>query len=395
MTVQTPLPSNHAQLALELRRFFETFEHDGAEALINSVLALSDRERSHLFRVYGDIVTADSLQRLIDRTHNLLSRDTRTAMHYGRLATALAQYLWGDPAEESARLEGDAWKEYAAALLRMGQFIDAKHACATADLFYSIVGERDYERTVLCLIEGQVMHFLGQTDQGLLRIEQAASLLLAVFEKRKKYVEARIIYATILLRVERWREALEVLESSRDIAKEEGDIETLAHILNNVGKCYTNLGNQRKAYDCFSAARDIFTQLELWVEVQRPQVGLTEVLKHEGRYAEALSELYKTRAVFLKKLQLPMDAARVAVRIVEVSLLANKTTEAIESLCAETVTTFQNAGLHREAMKALAYLHEIAQVYRMEMKDVIHVQNFLERLDPTDTATRFDSAQAN
>jgi tetratricopeptide (TPR) repeat protein len=394
MSNQTPVPARHVQLATELRLFIETFEEGKAEALADMLFSLSDRERTRLFTVYGDIVTVDSMQRLIDRTHGLLSKDTYAAMHHGRLATTLAQYLWEHPVEDS-RLEGDAWKEYASALLKMGRFADAKQACEQADLFYSLVEDRDYERTVLWLIEGQILHFLGKTDEGLVRIEQSANLLLAFFGRRKKYVEARIIYATILLRVERWRDALEVLESSRDIAREEGDLETLAHILNNVAYCYTNLGDQRKAYECFSAARDIFTELQLWVEVQRPQVGLTIVLKEEGRYAEALSELYKTRDVFLKKLRMPLDAARVAVRIVEVSLLANKTSTAIESLCAETITTFQNAGLHREAMKALAYLYESARLHRVQMADVLNVQDFLERLENTDTATRFDPAQVN
>jgi tetratricopeptide (TPR) repeat protein len=389
--------TDQTTVAKELRAFLTTYDEQRVEAIAPMVSDLSVRELESLFTMYADVVSAEVVQRLIDKTHGLLSRDTYKALLFGQLAVKLAQYVWSSIPEEDARMEGDAWKEFASAHLKMSNFEQARFACEQANLFYSLVNDRDYERTILGLIEGQVLHFLGMSDRGLVRIEQSANLLLAVFQRRKKYVEARIIYATILLRLERWKEALHVLESSRDIAQEEGDLETLAHIVNNLGVCYTNLNDQRMAKQCFNAARDMFTQLELWAEVQRPQVGLAVVLVQEGKYQEAISELYKSREVFLWKLKMPLDAARVAARIVEVSLLAHKPDEAIARLCAETITTFQNADLHREAMKALAYLHEMAQLRKVQMDDVQRVQAFLETFDDSNNDVRFDAAdgQAN
>jgi len=317
-------------------------------------------------------------------------------MLYGLLAVRLAENHWSGSPEDDCALEGDAWKECASALLKMGHYKDALEACDQARSFYSRVDSKAFERAVLGLIEGQVLYFTNQAGEGLSRISQSADLLLTVHQNRKKYVEARIIYASIFLRLEKWREALDVLEETRDIAKQEGDAETLAHILNNIAYCYTSLEtqdhqeylrNQRKAYECFGAARTMFADLELWAEVPRTQVGITIVLRNEGKYNEAISELFKTRDIFLRKLRHPLDAARVSVRIVECALLAKRTDKAIQTLCADAFTTLQEARLDQEALKALAYLNELAQEQRVQMDDVEHVLGFLERLDGSNSLT--------
>lgn len=60
-------------------------------------------------------------------------------------------------------------------------------------------------------------------------------------------MEGRTICATVLADLRRHSDAIGALEQTAALAREIGDLETLAHIVNNIGVCYYFLGRLEKA----------------------------------------------------------------------------------------------------------------------------------------------------
>lgn len=321
-------------------------------------------------------------QWLIKEAHALLGREPRKALDLARVATRIAASMVAPETETdlALRIEGDAWREYAAAQLELGHYEVALGAVRQADLFYSVTPfTMVRESAILGLIRGRIYDALGNSEAGLLEIERSGNMLKGFCDDAKTYVKARTIYASILLSMMRYEEALDVFESSGALAEEEGDTETLAYILNCVGLCAHHLGDQERAQECFETSMQMFEDLGLKQEIPRSRGGMVLVLIARGRYNEAISELYKNRADFLA-LRMPILAAEVSLRIVDTLLLANRLDD-IAPLCQEMIDTFLRAKLPKEAQKALAYLTDVASQRHVTSVDIEYVRSFVHLLE--------------
>ena len=291
-------------------------------------------------------------RRLIALAHDALSRDPNRAVWISRLAIRVAKD--GDALPD----EGDAWREYAAALLEVGDYEDAQVAVERARMVYALASGTEHNQAVLWAVEGRILHELGDSLRGLQRIDASARTLLRLNDK-KTYVRARSVYAAILFHLGRYREAAETYAAMVD----DYDPETLAHAVNIVGRCAVKLGDAERAQQCFETALEMFEELGLRAEMPRVRRGIADILLTHGRIHEAISELYKARAEFLT-MSLPVMAAFVALDIVELLLCVGRTSE-IELLCNDQLL----AGLRDPAGRAAVTGH-----------DVQRVRDFLERL---------------
>lgn len=382
--------SDGTQIHDLIARFRSWLDQSDAESgsVITEILSLDFHNVRALIAAAPETFGRRAVGVLIDRARRTIGDTPRVAAGYCQVAIKIAENLWSDSPEEDVGLIGDAWRELASSLLTAGDSIEADDACRNAYLYYNIVSPlRAVECSVLALIHGQVMHELGQSDQGLNLIERHANLFLSLYSDKKKYVEARTIYAVVLLKRQEYSRALESLESSAAIAEEEKDTEVLAYILNNIGLCWVNLGNLTKAKECLTAAAEMFAARKLRAESARVRGSLALLLIQHGKYNEAISEYYMCRSTFLE-LDMPIVAAQAGLRVVEVLFLAGRTGQ-VPSLCGELVTTFTNAGLPREAQKALAYLNELARLSKADEFTVRHVREFMERLE-INSAAQFE-----
>jgi tetratricopeptide (TPR) repeat protein len=298
-------------------------------------------------------------RRLIALAHDALSRDPNRAVWISRLAIRAAKAADDAPLAD----EGDAWREYAAALLEVGDYEDAQVAVQRARMVYRVAGGTEHNEAVLGAVEGRILHELGDSLKGLQRIEASARTLLRLNDK-KTYVRARSVYAAILFHLGRYREAAETYASMVD----DYDSETLAHAVNIIGRCAVKLGDVERAQQCFETALEMFEELGLHAEMPRVRRGIADVLLAHGRVNEAISELYKARTEFLG-MNLPVMAAFVALDVVELLLRVGRTSE-IELLCDDQ--------LPRAASDAFAGLRDLAG--RATGQDVQRVRDYLERL---------------
>jgi len=328
---------------------------------------------------------------LVTRAHERSSGTPREAITLTRLATVLCSCYFTDDPQLDAAVEGDAWREHASALLQAGDYSAADSACGQASSFYGLVDLEDrlYERTVLAVIQAQVAHFLGDRDRALALAETAAETFARSFPSKKKdYVRARTTSSTILVAdFQRYEEGLKALEECAELARRDGDTESLATLVNNIGQVYARIGKLKEAKECFITALEGFTSLGLRTDMPRVHAGLARILMQEGRYNEAVSEHYKARAAYLN-LKMPVVAAEVDTHIIEALFAAGRTRD-IPALCALAVETFTRANLPREAAKALAYMNAAAQRGTLTTVEVEDVREFFRRLQ-TDPDERFE-----
>ena len=320
---------------------------DGDDACEEEVRRLADGERP---------LSLDSAttRRLIASAHDSLSRDPNRAVWISRLAIRGAG---------SAVEKGDSWREHAAALLEVGDYEEAQRAIGRARMAYRTAGGAEHNEAVLGAVEGRILHELGDSLRGLRRIDASARTLLRLDDK-KAYVRVRSVYAAILFNLGRYREAAEIYGAMAD----DYDPEMLAHAVNIIGRCAVKLGDVERARQCFETALEMFEQLGLCVEIPRVRKGIAEVLLTHGRINEAISELYKARAEFLR-MELPIVAAFVALDIVDLLLRVGRTSE-IELLCDDQVP--------HSVSPAFAGLRDLAG--RATGDDVQRVRDCLERL---------------
>lgn len=297
-------------------------------------------------------------RRLIALAHDTLSRDPNRAVWISRLAIRAAA---------TAIEEGDAWREHAAALLEVGEYENARSAVARARMVYRRAGSVEHNEAVLGAIESCLLHELGDSLRALALIEISARTLLRLNDK-KAYVRARTIHATVLFSLGKYREVADMYAAMAELAKHEGDSETLAYAVLVVGRCAVKLGEITRAQQCFETALEMFETLGLRTETPRVRKGIAEILVEHGRIHEAISELYKARAEFLS-MELPVIAALVALDIVDLLLRVGRTSE-IELLC-----DMCPESLPPNAAEAFGALREGATE-----ADVQRVRGFLERL---------------
>lgn len=287
---------------------------DGDDTAEDAVRRLAEREGWPAVPL-GSTTT----RRLIALAHDGLSRDPNRAVWIARLAIRCA----------GAEVDrGDAWREYAAALLEVGDYEEARTAVSHARDAYRAAGGAAHNEAVLDAVEGRILHELGDSLRALRRIDASARKLLRLKDK-KTYVRVRSLYAMVLFNLCRYREAADTYaEMVNDY-----DTETLAHAVNMIGRCAVKLGEIERARQCFDTALEMFEELGLRTELPRVRKGIADILLAQGRTHEAISELYKARAEFLA-MSLPVVAALVALDIVDLLLRVGRTSE-IELLCSD------------------------------------------------------------
>jgi tetratricopeptide (TPR) repeat protein len=363
------------EFARVLLAWVETLEPE-AERVALEIAATSNEEWQTLVASLPRPIEADAICRVISRAHDLLARDPAGASRLARLALRMTQHI-NKTCSDPDLIEGDAWRESAAAHLELAEYADAYDAVEKAHACYSRTSAGRINAAILSLIEGRTLFDLGRYPEAIAAVEHGAAELLDTGADRKKYVQARTIHAVILVGMGQPDAALDVFSSAADLAMKAGDKETLAYIMWNTGLCAARLEDTARAKRCLDSALQYFEGLGLKAEVPHVRSAMVATLRVQRRYNEAISELYKIRAEFLA-LGIPVRAARSALEIVELLLLCGRLGD-VTPLCKEMVETFRAARLQRNLLQALAYLTEVARRRQLASSDVTYVAAFFER----------------
>lgn len=301
---------------------------------------------------------------------------------------------------EADHKKGEAWQAYAAGLTECQDYRDALNATITAERLYFASGVTRAEGLPsLKLIRARILAELGETESALLFADDAAQTFLTIFQDRVRYVNARLFCTNILLKAGRYKEAIRTLDRAAEIANEQGDTETLAHIVSSTGYALqeqANIerikGNDEQATALFDRAKgcqehaiEMFELVGMPSEVAQVRLTLARGFILRGAYNEGVAALQASRDEFIG-LGMPIVAAEVAIDIAGAMLLAGRGAW-IPQLCNAAIPLLVKAGLEREAQKAIAYLQEESSKHQGRKapseaisRAIAHVKEFLIRL---------------
>jgi tetratricopeptide (TPR) repeat protein len=336
----------------------------------------------------GSIRNAAVIEHLTQHAHDLLGDRPRWSVVLMQLALRFVETLRQPEISlnRSMKLEADANKEYASALLECSEIREALKAVERADTFYDLLPFELSHRpqALLQLIKGRLLHKSGRSGEGLIMIEQATNFLKGFCRDDEKYITGKTIYGYILYEIGRYRDALFAFEMAAEAAEHRQDGIALAYILDNVGLCAVKLTppDYEKAEQCFTFALQRFEEAGLAAEVMRVRQGRIMAMVASGQYNEALMQCYANRSEALK-LGLPIFAAFVSVRIAEIQIQSGRAAS-VRALLRESLETLSKAGLHLEARRALSYLYEIGSERPVTLGDVHYVRQFVDRLSNDD-----------
>jgi tetratricopeptide (TPR) repeat protein len=187
---------------------------------------------------------------------------------------------------------------------------------------------------------------------------------------------ARMSEGAVLFSQRRFTEALGVFTGLAEEAELAHDRYTLGQALLNGAECARELGDLKAARDLYPRALKHFDDLNMPTESARVRWGFALSIAAEGKTAQAISELFKVRAVYLY-LGANSDAAAAGLDIVRVRFDAD---EDVDELCVELVATFTTAGMTQNAIEALAYLREQAKRGTISSSKIEQVRTYFGEL---------------
>lgn len=372
---------------------------------------LPETGRVELLKRFDSERRTQLVVKLNAHAHDLLSRSPKHALTAATLAVKLARAPMfsasptGPPADDALLSEGDAWRLHAHALVTSGNAAAAMESANEAAFVYALalpttavfdgdvtsllmrVPRDAREKSIgdrvatLAMIMGQALHELDDSDAGFLLVEQAAHICLSFLDDKRKYVQGKTICAMIRAARGRHSEAASMLEDTSRLAKELGDYETLAYILNNIGFSYFETGQIAKARRCFETALKMCTDLGLSADAIRPRNYLAAILIKEGQYNRAISELFVSRAAYLA-VGLAHEAALVMLKIMRAFVLSGR---AGSINWQDAITTFADAGVRPEVLAVLLTLHELAHRRGITTSDIDRAEATLMRAEESHT----------
>lgn len=376
--------------AVALARIFRTWldnPDDRVEADVQTLAAIAEEQWIAVVKADPSLTTIAVTRTLLSLAYDARLRRVDRAVWLAKIATRVAKDTWSGQAQLDATIEaeGDAWREYAAALHAAREDSLAKLAAQRAHELYALVPGTEKNDAILCLYEGRILHELGESERGLATVERGTNLLRDLFGDDKRFVQGRTRQAAILMDRGDYPEAARVLRSVVKLARDLKDTETYAHITHFIGRCMAKLGQIDKAKKVLGEAVKLFHELGMPTEPPRVRGAIADMLVAAGRFNEAIAELYMARQEFLA-LSLPVIAALVSLDVVDLLLLQQRTAE-VEHLCNEMIRVFTAANLSRNALQALAHLQDLAERSAVTAEDVQDVRVYLELLPTAPEAT--------
>ena len=172
------------------------------------------------------------------------------------------------------------------------------------------------------MILAQMDHF----EEAELRIN-SASVIFADINDSVRFLQAGLVHGNLFVRQKRYADAEHVFRDLLNVAVSSGDAETEARLHNNLGYCYVNLDDYKRANIHFSESIAKFTDLGFGGEIARTVRSAAVVLLNKGQFELGCDRLRQARTAFAK-LQMPEEAGLCALRLIEALVERGQISEA-------------------------------------------------------------------
>lgn len=330
--------------------------------------------------------TAHLLFRLLDVAYDDLDRDPARAAAITALVLRHVDAV-EIPAEAGVAgslLRGRAWTDRGNALLKTD---DVRGALRAFERAAHILGTPPFAVECAAARRGEAFarHLLGDSTEALRIIREG----LRVFEGHgdaEQVTRSRIYEGIVLFDCGDVKGAASRLAAALDEAAARQDTRTMSRLYNNLGQCAEVLEDRSAAVRYLTRALTLFEELGMTAERPIAVVGLAHVLAGEGLREQAIAELSEAQHTFLSTGR-PLQAAMTALDVLELLVRAGDQEQRVSEMASALVHTFAEAGLTREAMRALAHVRAAAGRHALRVEDLQMARTFMDALTHDPRAT--------
>ncbi len=342
---------------------------EAGEEAASALAHIAERSWDAWFRDTPPARTPHTLEALLDRSHLLLTRDPRRALALTGFVLAHLDDVAFPPFTPlgPVMLRGRTWKERGNALLKMDDVRGALLAFETAAAIYATEPVAEPELATAFRGAALARHMLGESERALVLIREGIEVFAAHGEVREQEV-SRLYEGVIHFDSGRYELAAEVFREALEDALAVGDAELVAQFHNNLGHCAELLQDREEARAHLTRALALFEEHDMVAERPRAILGLAQVLADDGLVARAIAELEEVQRTFLASGR-HFQAAGTALDVVELLILTGND-DGIYDRVSEMVRTFAEAGVVREAMRALSFVRSVAGRGTLRAEDV-------------------------
>lgn len=374
-----PVPETIANLRAFADRM--AFEDTAAEAILPELLAGSREEWMPRLMAHPEWRTAGVVRRLVAATTPAVMTMPPDALEMTALSTEIADHL--DPAaftsDTVAHLRGSAWRDRAYALFYVGLFSDALCAIDRADLAFQECMVDKYDRARVAIVRALCLRAMEDISAA----EAAARFSSATFVEfgdLTRLASAQLATTHLLFTKGAYDIAFGILEPLERQLQRTGEANIHARVLGNLGYCLWKLGRVEEALRYHDASAALLADLGEHTEAVRVRWNVASILATAGRSDEAQTRLAAVKRSF-DDLGMASESALVSLDIAEL-MIAQCDFDAVEDMCRDAMTSFQQAGISytARALTALAYIREAAHHRTVTSTLVKHVREYLRRL---------------
>jgi tetratricopeptide (TPR) repeat protein len=371
-----PDPARVEEFAATARRLQQERE---ASEVVTQALSETPRGEWPSLVERADLRTSGVLERLA-RIADSLERDPGEGLAVAQLATAIADAIDDNtyPRVVTAQLRAHAWKDFARALCYLARYEEALDALDRAEGYMTSFGTLAHDRAIVYFVRSIVLQHLRRFDEAQALLDECRVVFNDHGDQR---LSDKCTLASANLLVRRGDHAAACALLKDLLPRAERD--TVAIARSTLGWCALHLGQADEALDHFTAAMQLFRQLDWELDAVRASYGMGSALLRLDRLDEAIETLQSARERFMAR-TLVEEAGLSGLEIVE-ALMMREDFEDAKQLAATIVREFSGANLNHRAVAALAYLNDAmtASSATPEIVRSVHAYLAALRTDPT------------
>ena len=356
------------------------------EATVDAILAATPaRHWRSVIVASPELRRSVVIRDLLRRADEFYGSDSRAALDLTTAAVAVCDVMVASGQAPSMELRFLALKEHSIALHRMGKFDESIFVLGRAWPIASQTQESQRDRAVLSLCAAIVYAEpdVAKFDEAMKFAETAASVL-DVYGDERRAIIARQTKAYVLLVMNRFAEALPLLQSvTADLDEATGESRDAARAHTQLAECLVEVGTYDEAAEHASMAERLHLMCASGVDAARAAHIRARAVTALGRFAEVRSEF--TRAsdvVFAAKMFNTWAIMRL--EYVAAALADDEGADVraeLESVARVCMTLNATESTQRQAFaaEALDYLRQLAVRDALTCEAVDHVRAFVLR----------------
>lgn len=230
---------------------------------------------------------------------------------------------------------------------------------------------------------GLIHHHLTDSREGLAQIRASAEVFRGV-DDRAGLALSLVYEASVVYEAMDARASAPIFHSALAIAEETGDEPLQAALHANLAHCAIWAGDIDGALTRFTVAIALYEKHGLLTDFPRILWGFARMLGETGAFDEAIREFVRVAHIF-RDAGMPLEGARAILDAIELAVLSERA-DRIGSIASALTTLFTEAGLHREAVRAFAYIRNAADRNTLTSGHIRHAWEFVRSLRNDDEA---------